>query len=51
MTKLETVTEDRLGELAAALVEELGIHDAAVVCVNNHWYGVLDRILRTDPPQ
>ena len=36
MSKLETVSEDRLAELAAALVEELGIHDAVVFCVNNH---------------
>lgn len=46
MANLETQTVDRVGDLAATLVDELGVDDAVTVCMNNHWYGVLDRIRR-----
>ena len=46
MANSETLSSDRVGDLAAALVAELGLDGAVTVCVNNHWYGVLERIRR-----
>ncbi len=37
MANLETQTVDRVGDLAATLVDELGVDDAVTVCMNNHW--------------
>ena len=44
--------EDRVGQLAASLVAELGLEGAVSVCRNNHWLGVLKRIeirAKTEP--
>ncbi len=38
---------DKIGDLAANLVADLGLANAVAVCRNNHWYGVLDRIVPT----